>query len=226
MKIIGAGMDRTGTVSLQTAFELLGYHTYHAIVAFQNWEKGDLDMWSDYMEDKGEMDFRKVFEGYDATTALPAFIYYRELMEIYPDAKVVLTVRDPEDWWKSWSALVEDQASKVDSVTFLPRFAAIDRMIHNFERVFFDIEPDQYVKEDAIATFLKHNEAVKAAVPSERLLVFNVKEGWEPLCEFLGKPVPEGIFPHVNRGIANVDQILAGLVESDMKKYGPPPPME
>jgi hypothetical protein len=169
------------------------------------------------------MDWGYMFEGYDATTALPTFIYYRELMEVYPDAKVILTVRDPEAWWQSWSALVEDQAPKTDAAAFLPRFAAIDRMIHNFERVFFNIEPNQYVKEDAIETFIKHNEEVKATVPPERLLVFEVKKGWEPICEFLDKPVPAQPFPHVNRGIQNVDDILVGLFEADMEKYGPPP---
>jgi hypothetical protein len=216
-------MDRTGTVSLQTALDMLGYRTYHAIETFKNWERGDLDMWSDYMEGKAEMDWDKVFEGYDATTALPPFLYYKELMEYYPDSKVILTVRDPEDWWKSWSALVASQAENVDSLVFLPRFAAIDRMIHNFERVFFNIEPDQYVKEDTIATFVKHNEEVMATVPPERLLVFDVRDGWGPLCEFLEKDCPDVMFPHVNRGVNNVDSIMAGLVEKDMKKYGPPP---
>jgi hypothetical protein len=223
MKIIGAGVDRTGTMSLQTAFEMLGYRTYHAISSFQRWEHGDLDMWSDHMEGKSDMDWEKVFGEFDATTALPGFIYFEELMEEYPDAKVVLTVRDSEAWWNSWSNLVASQAESVDSLVFLPRFAAIDRMIHNFERVFFNIEPDQYVKEAAIASVENHNKRVIETVPAERLLVFNVKEGWEPLCNFLGDTCPDEPFPHSNVGTANVEMLMGEMVQKDMQKYGPPP---
>jgi hypothetical protein len=224
MKVIGAGMDRTGTVSLQTALEILGYNTYHAISSFQNWEQGHLDMWSDAMEGKKEIDFNYIFRDYQATTALPAFLFYRELMEAYPKAKVILTVRDPEAWWASWSGLVKSQAENVDSLVFLPRFAAIDRMIHNFERLFFKIEPNVYVKEDAIATFIKHNEEVIATVPPERLLVFDVREGWEPLCKFLGHPIPRMEFPNTNSGNAHVDRLFREMVERDMKAMGIPMP--
>lgn len=222
MKVIGAGFDRTGTMSLQAGLETLGFRTYHAINAFQKWEEGHLDMWSDVMEGKAEMDWHKIYDGFDATTALPGCYYYEELMEAFPEAKVVLTVRDAEAWWKSWSGLVDVQAESVDSLVFLPRFAAIDRMIHNFERVFFGIEPNQYVKEDAIASFNKHIEKVKATVPPERLLVFDVKEGWEPLCNFLGVPIPAEPFPNTNAGNDNVNRLMGEMVENDMKKYGPP----
>jgi hypothetical protein len=107
---------------------------------------------------------------------------------------------------------VASQESKVDKLTFLPRFKAIDTLVHNIERKFFHIEPGQYIPEEAITRFNQHNEEVEATVPPERLLVFNVEEGWEPLCKFLGVPVPNEPFPHENAGTANVDQIMFNMM--------------
>jgi hypothetical protein len=222
MKVIVAGFSRTGTMSMQVALQKFGLRPYHMFEAMRNFENGHMDMWNNYMEGNSDMDWDKLFAGYDASTDLPACIYWREMMEAFPDAKVVLTVRDVEAWWKSWIGMVESQESSVDRLVFLPRFQALDRLVINCERVWFRIEPGQYVREDAIKRFNQHNEEVKAAVPPERLLVFNVAEGWEPLCKFLGYPVPNEPFPHENAGTAQVEAIMAEIVQKDMQKYGPP----
>jgi hypothetical protein len=222
MKAIVAGFSRTGTMSMQVALQKLGYRTYHMFEAMANFENGHMDMWNEYMEGKSEMDWHKLFADYDASTDLPACIHWRAMMEAFPEAKVILTERDPEAWWKSWSALVESQQGSVDRLVFLPRFKALDRLVINFERGFFKMEPDQYVKEDAIASFNQHNEDVKAAVPPERLLVFTVDEGWEPLCEFLGVQVPDEPFPHENVGTKQVEKNMGQIVLKDLFKFALP----
>jgi hypothetical protein len=111
----------------------------------------------------------KLFEGYDASTDLPACIYWREMMAAFPNAKVILIIRDAESRWKSYESLVGSQQGPIDRLSFLPRFEKLNRLTENIERVFFKIEPDQYVAEDVIKVFNEHNEAVKATVPADRL---------------------------------------------------------
>ena len=209
-------------MSLQVALQKFGYRTYHFFEAMANFEKGHLDMWNDLMEGKSQMDWQTLFDGYKASTDLPACIYWREMAKVFPDAKVILTVRDPEAWWESWMSLVESQESSVDRLRFLPRFKALDRMVINMERVFFGIGPGQYSKEEGIARFNQHNEAVKAAIPEDRLLIFDVREGWEPLCNFLNIPVPDEAFPHENVGTKQVEKLMGQMVLKDIFKFGLP----
>lgn len=219
MKVIVAGFSRTGTMSMQVALQRLGYKTYHMFEALGNFAKGHIDMWNNLMEGKGEMDWQRLFAGYDASTDLPSCIYWREMVEAFPDAKVVLTVRDPEAWWKSYMTLVQSQESGVDRLAFLPRFKALDRMVVNIERKFFDIEPGQYDQESGIEKFKQHNEDVKNTVPPERLLVFNVEDGWKPLCDFLGVEIPDEPFPHENIGTKQVEKIMGQIVMQDLFKF-------
>jgi hypothetical protein len=222
MKVIVAGISRTGTMSTQIALEKLGYRTYHMFEAIKNQDRGQLDMWNALMEGKSSMDWVKLFDGYDASTDLPACIYWREMMVAFPDAKIILTIRDAESWWKSYQSLVGSQQGPVDRLLFLPRFKKLNRLVENIERVFFKIEPDQYVAEEAIKVFNEHNEAVKATVPADRLFVFDVKDGWEPLCKFLGVPVPDEPFPHENVGTKQVEKIMGQIVIKDLLKFGLP----
>jgi hypothetical protein len=219
MKVIVAGFSRTGTMSMQVALQSLGYETYHMFEALGNFEKGHMDMWNDYMEGAGEMDWQGIFSGYDASTDLPACIHWREMIEAFPDAKVVLTFRDPEAWWNSYMSLVQSQESGVDRLSFLPRFKALDRLVINIEKIFFGIEPGQYDRTSGIERFNQHNEDVKNTVPPERLLVFNVEEGWAPLCKFLGVDTPDQPFPHENVGTQQVEKIMGQLVIKDMLKF-------
>lgn len=223
MKIIGAGFARTGTMSMYAALGILGYRAYHLFEALRNFEIGHMDMWNDFMEGKSEMDWHKLYEEYDASTDLPSCIYWREQMDAFPEAKVVLTKRDPEAWWNSYKALTDSQVGFVDSMLHLPRFAAMDRLAQNFDRIWFRIEPDHYERESAIARFIEHNQDVIATVPPERLLVYEVTQGWEPLCKFLEVSIPDEPFPHENAGVAQVEALMGELVQMDMQKYGPPP---
>lgn len=199
LKIIGAGFGRTGTTSLKAALEQLGFDKcYHMQEVIKN--PAHVSVWSDATAGKA-VDWDVLFAGYQATVDWPACNYYRQLMEFYPDAKVLLSVRDPQKWYDSClNTIFAIYRKPVMKVMFglippMRRFMKMnERLIWlgNFDGKFED-------RNHAIAVFTRHNQQVQEYVPSERLLVFDVKEGWEPLCKFLGVPVPEGApFPHLN----------------------------
>jgi hypothetical protein len=219
MKLIGAGFSRTGTMSLKAALGKLGYRSYHMEEAIINFEKGHLDLWNAYMEGRSDMDWHKLLEGYDATADLPAALYYRELLAAFPEAHVILTVRDPEAWWQSTAKLVHMQNTLVERLRFLPRFREFQRLFRNVERA---VCGGPVTREPAIARFIQHNEEVKATVPPDRLLVFEVKDGWEPLCKFLGVPVPDEPFPHENVGIETVEKLMRKIMITDLVKMALP----
>ncbi|MCX6032700.1 MAG: sulfotransferase family protein [Chloroflexi bacterium] len=219
MKLIGAGFSRTGTMSLKAALLKLGYRSYHMEEALVNFEKGHLDMWNAYMEGRSPMDWPKLLTGYDATADLPAALYYREQMEAFPESRVILTVRDPEAWWQSTEKLVHVQNTLVERLRFMPRFREFQRLFRNIERALCG---GPVTREPAIARFIQHNEEVKATIPADRLLVFEVKEGWEPLCKFLGAPVPDEPFPHENAGIATVEKLMQRILLTDLLKIALP----
>lgn len=219
MELIGAGFSRTGTMSLKVALRKLGYRSYHMEEAVVNYEKGHLDMWNAYMEGRSDMDWHTLLAGYDATADLPAAFYYRELMEVFPEARVILTVRDPEAWWESVEKLVDVHDTLVGRLTFLPRFREFQRLFGNIQRAMCD---GLFGRECAIASFNQHIEEVKATVPPDRLLVISVAEGWEPLCEFLDVPVPDEPFPHENVGVKTAEKLMQRMLVNDLIKMAWP----
>jgi hypothetical protein len=199
MKIIGAGFGRTGTVSLQQALEHLGYPCYHMQEVMKLYSQGHVDQW-DLAVTGHDIDWHALFAGYEATVDFPACVFYQELMEAYPDALVVLSIRDPQRWWKSFSKLL-GLVSLTRLVNFVPMFRKFGAMnLHMIDYV-FDGSMD---KDACITRYVQHIDEVKATVPDERLLVYSVTEGWEPLCRFLGHPVPTIPFPHANAGISEL----------------------
>ena len=222
MKIIVAGFSRTGIYSLQAALAKFGYRNYNFFEMMNNFKNGHLDMWNDFMEGKAKMDWQKLFAGYDAVSDLPMCIYWKEMMEAFPEAKVILTTREPEGWWNSWITAVESQEGTLDRLVFLPRFKVADSIAENWDRNWFRIEPSKYEKESAIARFNEHNEEVRSTVPAERLLEFNVREGWEPLTNFLGISVPNEPFPHENAGVKDIEKKMGQLVIQDLVKFALP----
>ena len=195
LQIIGAGFGRTGTSSLKAAFEQLGFGpSYHMKEVFKNGDS-HIQCWRDAAAGK-PVNWETVFANYKSTTDFPASCFYKELMEAYPEAKVVLTIRDFDSWYKSASDTIYKAKS---STSGLIRYyhnslrSMIDETI--WEGVFHDRFED---KEYARQIFEAHIEEVKRHVPKERLLVYHVKEGWEPLCNFLNVPIPETEFPRLN----------------------------
>ncbi|CAE7680263.1 unnamed protein product [Symbiodinium necroappetens] len=202
LMVIGAGWGRTGTNSTKLALEkLLGGPCYHM---FENGIKKDFRRWLDAYA--GNPDWDAIFTHHDgkqfykATLDYPACGLYRELMEKYPKAKVLLNVRDPEKWYDSvidtiWSPECPEQNWSVRIFQEGRDFQAQARAFHKATMLPGVERTD---REGSIKSFKAWIEKVKETVPPERLLVFDVKEGWEPLCKFLEVPVPDEPFPNVN----------------------------
>jgi len=194
LKLIGAGFGRTGTMSMKGALELIGYGPcYHMIEVIEN--PGAADQW--YRAACGEtVDWDTVFKGYVATVDWPACTFYRELADKYPDAKVLLTLRDPERWYESCQNTIF-KVMHQDEAAVPPPMQAQLRMVKKLvcDRTFGGDLDD---RANAIAVFNRHNEEVRKTIPAERLLVYEPGQGWEPLCAFLGVDVPAEPFPKVN----------------------------
>jgi len=208
MKVIGAGFGRTGTASLKAALEELGFGPcYHMYEVFKHPEYADF--WE--AAGRGEpVDWDEVLRGYEATVDWPACTFYGELMERHPDAKVLLSVRDSEGWYESTRSTIYE-LTKLSGRSLFSRVGLALLSLVKFGT--FTIRPLQIADEivlqgtfdgefederHAIEVFNRHNEEVRRRVPKERLLVYEVKEGWGPLCEFLGVEEPDKPFPRLN----------------------------
>ena len=189
LKVIGAGLGRTGTFSLKFALEHLGFGPcYHMAEVFAGVRR-NVPLWLDVV--RGEPDWDAVFAGFESTTDYPACTYWRELAAFYPDAKVILSVRDADSWFDSVSETIFSPSMQ-GSLAGSP----IEAMMKG---VIFDAFGDRVNDRAFMADwFTRRNQAVIDVLPPERLLVFSPKHGWEPLCEFLGVPVPDAPFPRVN----------------------------
>lgn len=197
LKVIGSGFGRTGTLSLKAALEILGfgpcYHMQEVVKRpshIKKWQqigRGKLVPWP------------SIFRHFQATVDYPASTFYRELLDAYPDAKVIHTVRDPERWYDSTAETI---FRAMDGLPFwaykLPwpmgHFIDLQEKLI-WQRVFNGRFLDRPY---ALQRFHDYTEEVKQHVPPEKLLIFQVKDGWEPLCRFLDRPVPDVPFPHVN----------------------------
>lgn len=206
LKVIGAGLGRTGTESLKQALEILGFGAcYHMFELMkhpdhvQEWEK---------LERGEQPDYARLFDGYQSTVDFPACMFYREFMAQYPNAKVILTVRDADKWYDSAAKTIFRGTPRF-FIALAPLFGLFSRMARDFPKVdalgvrlvherFFQGRKDD--REHTKSIFNAWNEEVKRAVPPERLLVYEVREGWEPLCRFLDVPIPSAPFPHANSG--------------------------
>jgi len=235
MLVIGAGLPRTGTLSTRAALEQLIGSCYHGATPMV--EKPDhMEFWIDAM-DQGKLDtvlVKEVLDGYKAGVDLPFIGWYKELLELYPDAKVLLTVRDPRKWYKSATFIYSVITtlnyhlpySWFQSLVGLSRLSAFMRQesggIETGRGVFpkgINGEQNKALnmgEEAAVEFFHSHTESVRAHVHPSKLLVFDVREGWEPLCRFLDLPVPDNPFPNINDGaevkfVFNTIRLLAWL---------------
>lgn len=193
LKVIGAGLGRTGTLTLKAALEQLGLGPcHHMVEVFAHMEQADF--WRRAAEGAA-VDWEEIYAAYPATVDWPSCHFWRQLADRYPDAKMVLTVRDPEHWWESMSATILQAIKAGLADPDVGRRAAMrfaELIIH--DQTF----AGDFSRENVIAAFERHNAAVRAAIPPERLLVYEVSQGWAPLCAFLGVPVPDAPFPLTN----------------------------
>jgi hypothetical protein len=187
IEVIGAGYGRTGTLSLKLALEQLGFAPcHHMVEVFKN--PPSMGWWEAAAD--GNPDWPKIFEGFKAAVDWPTATFYKELADFYPDAKVVLTLRDPQSWYESTQATIFAREFPPESDDPFLRMASkcVGRLFDN----------DLHDRDRLIEVYNRHNETVQRTIPAERLLVYHVSEGWAPLCAFLGVPVPEGPTPKVN----------------------------
>jgi hypothetical protein len=188
ISVIGAGFGRTGTMSLKLALEQLGLgRCYHMVEVFQI--PAAPEQWR-LAADAPPGDWDAIFEGYSATVDWPGATFYREMADHYPQAKVILTQRDPEAWFASTQATIFANDMGGDDDSPFPRMAKavigrlFDQRLHDHDHV--------------IDVYLRHNAEVQRVIPPERLLVYEVAQGWRPLCDFLNLPTPDGPMPKVN----------------------------
>lgn len=195
LEVIGAGFGRTGTFSLKVALERLGFGPCHHMLALLD-KPDEVRLWRKAA--RGEsVDWDEVYRGYRSTVDWPGARFWRELAEHYPAAKVILSTRDPEHWYDSVLGTIHHAATD-DSALISPVLAEMRAMSR--EVVWDGLFEGRFTDRDhALRIFNDHIEAVRGRLPADRLLVFEVAQGWEPLCEFLGTPVPDEPFPNRNR---------------------------
>ena len=188
IKLIGAGLGRTGTMSLKVALEQIGYGPcYHMAEVMQN--PSATSLWVQAAD--GKPDWEAIFRGYAATADYPGCSFWRELSIAYPSAKVLLSLRDPDKWFESTQETIfSEKISGMLKQSPMKEF---------FEKtVWKEFGPRISDRKFMVEAFKRHNEEVRRVIPKERLLVFEVDQGWEPLCKFLGVPVPTTPFPRTN----------------------------
>ncbi|CAH1198639.1 conserved hypothetical protein [Candidatus Nitrotoga sp. BS] len=203
LKIIGAGMGRTGTASLKVALETLGISLcYHMSEILKN--PDCIPDWINAAEGKANWD--KIFKRYSATVDNPGCNFWKELADYYPEAKVILTVRDANKWFDSTNETIHSAefASFIKNSPFgtMAQKTIWDKMENR-------MQDRQYM-----VNFFKNRTAeIIDYIAPERLLVYQVGDGWEPLCTFLNIPVPDTEFPRINSR-DETKEMLANLIAS------------
>ena len=219
MKVIGAGLPRTGTLSQKVALEIIGVGPcYHMVNVL-----GDLSeapKWRRAVE--GDPDWEGILGGFEATVDWPGSYFYKELIETYPDAKVLLSVRDGESWAHSmretiWGLfygdiLIRDLSNARARVD--PDWSGYLDMMREMWRRSGLMPGGVETTPDAMAEAMERfQDEVQQTVPPERLLVWSVTDGWESLCEFLDVDVPDMPFPHLNDSKEFNERVIDGSLQ-------------
>lgn len=206
LKVIGAGFGRTGTMTLKQALEVLGFGPcYHMIELTNKPEKAKF--WLHAARGKA-LAWENIFHDYKSVTDFPGCLFYKELLQNYPEAKVILTEREAHSWFESASKTIFKSYPSFWQAAYIFGSYLFSKRVRQLMQVGWLIQKTifiqtfgmkQFSKRHAIKVYTQHNEEVKQFVPPKQLLVYDVKAGWEPLCEFLGVPVPNIPFPRTNR---------------------------
>jgi Sulfotransferase domain len=202
LQVIGGSFGRTGSHSLALALETIGlgpcYHTH----AFQDHHEHQ-PLWQDALDGK-PVDWEALFNGYRSTVEWPTVAFLPQILEAFPRACVVLTLRDPESWYESATATIfkslrlavhNPNPKKAVQALFYRRLILEHTFLDRYQEKTF-----------AIRTYNQHVQMVRNLVPGKRLLAYDVRSGWEPLCAFLEAPIPDKPFPHHNERQAFLDQ--------------------
>jgi hypothetical protein len=184
LRVVGPGLGRTGTYSLKLALErLLGGPCHHMAEVLTDPER-HLALWAPVLRGE-EVDWEEVFAGYVAQVDFPGAAFWPEISRAFPDALVLLSTRPAEAWYRSAASTIFQLDGNHGSSPF--RDVWRERFGDRFD------DPDAM-----IAAYERHNASVRSSVPPNRLLEWTVADGWAPLCDRLGLPVPEEAFPWTN----------------------------
>jgi Sulfotransferase domain len=192
LRVIGFGVGRTGTFSMKLALEQLGFGPCHHMEEVDIEKPEQIALWASAAQ--GKVNWEKAYTGYSSAVDWPTAAFCKELSEAYPNAKCILTIREPEKWYTSFSQTIVPLLHPTEKTPplLLPFIAMAGAVV---QKTGFNLSGS---KEDILAAFHRHIETVKKTIPENRLLVFDVKQGWGPLCEYLGVPIPLGDFPKTN----------------------------
>ena len=194
LSVINAGFGRTGTMSIKMALEKLGLGPCHHMEEVFN-DSAQLPYWQKAAAGE-QVNWDDVFQGYQSAVDWPSAHYWRELAEFYPDSKVLLSVRPAELWWESFSCTIKKLLEIKDEIPEEYPRSIINMADKIITQQTFNGSCEN--KDLVLAEFQKRIDEVKEVIPANRLLIFQVTEGWEPLCDFLNVPVPEEDFPRSN----------------------------
>eukprot|EP00752_Nemacystus_decipiens_P011716 g10397.t1 len=217
LKVVCPSYGRTGTMSMLAALEILGfgpcYHLFSVIQMSPEDSQSMLpflwcfcssrlsavkpDLWLDGFQGRG-LRVNQILGGYTSVLDCPAANFYQEILAANPDAKVVVTEREVDSWWSSIQSTISRKNPAFGLGTFFIEVLCPDACLIN--HMLLHIKPLTVDENEAKADYIRHNREVVANVPAGKLLQFSVKQGWEPLCDFLEVPVPDVPFPNVNSG--------------------------
>lgn len=223
IKIIGAGLPRTGTNTLKESLEKLGYKkTYHMKELLVHPE--NLPYWTS-LKETGTTKWDELYNGFQASVDFPAYPWYKEHMKRYPDAKVILTVRPFDKWhssvfstiWQAGPQTLPQKLAMLSKLLFNPRLRSVIKCVKLAKEMIFKVHFQGKFEDKAEAEkiFNKHIADVKAYVPADKLLVYDVSDGWGPLCRFLNVPEPNEALPHLNKK-ENFKEMLGHLMKGEM----------
>lgn len=201
LRVISVGVGRTGTFTMKTALEQLGLGRCHHMEEVDATSPRDVGLWMAAAQ--GKADWSVNYSGFSAAADWPTAAFSRELFAAFPNAKFILTVRETESWYKSFSEtiypLIEAEPKTPEEMR--PFLRMVSAVVH---KTGFRIPSS---KEEIIAAYERHNRSVQELIPASSLLVFNVRQGWEPLCRYLGVNVPDTEFPKTNNTQAFWDSV-------------------
>ena len=195
MKIICAGYGKTGTKSIAKALRHLGFTVFD----FEEQTFDFVDHWVDVFQNGTKPDVKRIYQNADACTDMPGCFFFEEILEAFPDCKVILSVREEESWMESLVRQMDSgYALRSKTRTMLsPTARKLDYVLDSFLNAAigsFNSKSTYVIRK----RYCIHNHRVKSIVPADKLLVYNVNDGWKPLCDFLECDVPTVAFPHEN----------------------------
>lgn len=207
MKVIVAGPPKTGTTSMCAALRRLGY------VVYDSSEQIDLqlDDWYTILI-RGEdplLHFERMYKRIDAVTDGPAFYFWEQLLTVFPNAKVILLTRNEHSWSRSYVHQKEVESQNRWLTVLSGKLRKVFEVVDAVEKL--SMGSENFIDYIYRWKFRLHNERVKATVPPKQLLVCSIKDGWKPICEFLGVEEPNERFPHVNQAASEYEKEFRGL---------------